>query len=76
MVHQAERGEIKGLLGICNNPIVSMPNAGRIAAGYDALEFHCQIDFFLSETCARADVVLPARCGQRTRGSSPTPRAG
>ena len=59
MVHQAEHGEIKGMLGICNNPIVSMPNAGRIAAGYDALEFHCQIDFFLSETCERADVVLP-----------------
>lgn len=59
MIHQAQRGEIKGMLGICNNPLVSMPHGDRIAAGYDALEFHCQIDFFLSETCARADVVLP-----------------
>ena len=59
MVHQAEAGEIKGLIGICNNPLVSMPNRASIRAGYDALEFHCQIDFFLSETSERADVVLP-----------------
>jgi assimilatory nitrate reductase catalytic subunit len=59
MVHQMARGEIKGLLGICNNPLVSMPDRDRIEAGYEALEFHVQIDFFLSETAARADVVLP-----------------
>ena len=52
--------EIRGLLGICNNPLVSMPNATRIAADYDALEFHVQLDFFLSETAERADVVLPS----------------
>ena len=52
--------EVRGLLGICNNPLVSMPNATRIAANYDALEFHVQLDFFLSETAARADVVLPS----------------
>jgi assimilatory nitrate reductase catalytic subunit len=59
MVHQMAAGEIKGLLGICNNPLVSMPDRDAIEAGYDALEFHVQIDFFLSETAARADVVLP-----------------
>ena len=52
--------EVRGLLGICNNPLVSMPNATRIAGNYDALEFHVQLDFFLSETAARADVVLPS----------------
>ncbi|GAC1362261.1 MAG: assimilatory nitrate reductase catalytic subunit [Actinomycetota bacterium] len=70
MVHQAERGEIKGMLGICNNPLVSMPNRSRIAAGYDAMEFHCQIDFFLSETCARADVVLPGSLWAEDEGIS------
>ncbi len=52
--------EVKGLLGICNNPLVSMPNAHRIARCYDELEFHVQLDFFLSETAERADVVLPS----------------
>ncbi len=70
MVHQAEAGEIKGLLGICNNPLVSMPNRMSIAAGYDALEFHCQIDFFLSETCDRADVVLPGSLWAEDEGIS------
>ena len=59
MVHQMAAGEIKGLLGMCNNPFVSMPDRDAIEAGYDALEFHVQVDFFLSETAARADVVLP-----------------
>jgi assimilatory nitrate reductase catalytic subunit len=52
--------DVRGLLGICNNPLVSMPNASRIADSYDALEFHVQLDFFLSETAERADVVLPS----------------
>jgi assimilatory nitrate reductase catalytic subunit len=52
--------DVRGLLGICNNPLVSMPNAHRISSCYDALEFHVQLDFFLSETAARADVVLPS----------------
>jgi assimilatory nitrate reductase catalytic subunit len=52
--------EVKGLFGICNNPLVSMPNAKRIARCYDELEFHVQLDFFLSETAERADIVLPS----------------
>ena len=60
MVHQMADGEIRGLLGMCNNPFVSLPNQAVVRAGYDALEFHVQSDFFLSETAARADVVLPS----------------
>jgi assimilatory nitrate reductase catalytic subunit len=58
-IHLIEDGTVRGLLGICNNPFVSMPNASRIGQDYGALEFHVQLDFFLSETAARADVVLP-----------------
>ena len=60
MVWQMAAGEIRGLLGMCNNPLVSLPNQAVVRAGYDALEFHVQSDFFLSETAARADVVLPS----------------
>jgi assimilatory nitrate reductase catalytic subunit len=59
LVHLMETGEVRGFLALCNNPFVSMPNAARIERCYDELEFHVQIDFFLSETAARADVVLP-----------------
>lgn len=58
------------MIGICNNPLVSMPHRDRIARGYDALELHCQIDFFLSETCERADVVLPGTTWAEDEGTS------
>ena len=48
MVGQMGSGEIKGLIGICNNPFVSMPDRERIERDYAVLEFDCQIDFFLS----------------------------
>ncbi|MEU9122891.1 molybdopterin oxidoreductase family protein [Streptomyces sp. NPDC048506] len=59
MVHQMRHGEIRGLIGVCNNPFVSLPHHHVVKQGYDALEFHVQLDFFLSETCANAHVVLP-----------------
>ncbi len=59
MVWQMQRGEIRGLIGICNNPFVSLPNYATVKDGYDKLEFHAQLDFFLSETSANAHVVFP-----------------
>jgi assimilatory nitrate reductase catalytic subunit len=60
LVHLMQDGTIRGLLGICNNPFVSMPNATLIERCYETLECHVQLDFFLSETASRADVVLPS----------------
>lgn len=62
--------EIKGLLGLCNNPLVSMPNVDRIVSDFDRLEFHVQLDFFLSETAARADVVLPVNTWAEDGGTT------
>ncbi|QKW23196.1 molybdopterin oxidoreductase family protein [Kitasatospora sp. NA04385] len=59
MVWQMQRGEIRGLIGVCNNPFVSLPNYAVVKDGYDKLEFHAQFDFFLSETAANAHVVFP-----------------
>ncbi|MDF9813706.1 molybdopterin oxidoreductase family protein [Streptomyces sp. SPB162] len=59
MVYQMRRGEIRGLIGTCNNPFVSLPNHQVVKDGYDKLEFHAQLDFFLSETAENAHVVFP-----------------
>ncbi|MGW4379609.1 molybdopterin oxidoreductase family protein [Kitasatospora sp. NPDC004531] len=59
MVWQMQRQEIRGLIGVCNNPFVSLPNYAVVKDGYDKLEFHAQLDFFLSETAANAHVVFP-----------------
>ena len=60
-----ERREIKVCSGSATTPssrCLTRPDQPC----YDTLEFHVQLDFFLSETAARADVVLPARSGPRT----------
>ncbi|MEK8143695.1 molybdopterin-dependent oxidoreductase [Streptomyces sp. M10(2022)] len=68
MVWQMQRGEIRGLMGICNNPMISLPNYRVVKEGYDATEFHAQFDFFLSETAANAPSSSPSPRGPRTKG--------
>jgi assimilatory nitrate reductase catalytic subunit len=52
------RGEIKALLSLCFNPLVSLPDANFTREALSQLEFFGVIDFFLSETADYADVVL------------------
>ncbi|WNG40488.1 molybdopterin oxidoreductase family protein [Archangium violaceum] len=54
-----ERG-IRALLVIGSNMVVSAPNAREIESRLRSLDFLAVADFFLSETAALADVVLPA----------------
>ncbi len=75
MIGQMRAGEIKGLIGLCNNPLVALPNRDATVAGYDALEFHAQLDFFLSETCVRADVVLPTTTWAEDDGTTTNAQA-
>jgi assimilatory nitrate reductase catalytic subunit len=51
---------VRALLVFGSNIAVSAPRAGHIEQRLDALDFLAVSDFFLSETAARADVVLPS----------------
>ncbi len=62
------RGEIKGLLSICFNPLVSLPDANFTRQALERLEFFGVIDFFLSETAAHADVVLAGSLQEEEEG--------
>src|SRR6185295_11306323 len=62
------RGEIKGLLSLCFNPLVSLPDATFTREALDKLEFFGVIDFFLSETAHHADVVLPGSLQEEDEG--------
>lgn len=53
-------GGVRALLVFGSNIAVSAPRAGHIERRLDALDFLAVSDFFLSETAARADVVLPS----------------
>ena len=61
-------GEIKGLLSICFNPLVSLPQAEYTRDALSKLEFFGVIDFFLSETAQHADVVLPGSLQEEEEG--------
>ena len=61
-------GEIKGLLSICFNPLVSLPDANFTREALERLEFFGIIDFFLSETAAHADVVLAGSLQEEEEG--------
>jgi assimilatory nitrate reductase catalytic subunit len=52
-------GDIRGLLVVASNIVVSAPDAAPLAQRLDRLDLLVVADFFLSETAARADVVLP-----------------
>jgi assimilatory nitrate reductase catalytic subunit len=62
------RGEIKGLLSLCFNPIVSLPDANFTREALEKLEFLGVIDFFLSETARFADVVLAGSLQEEEEG--------
>jgi assimilatory nitrate reductase catalytic subunit len=63
-----DKGEIKGLLSICFNPKVSLPDSDFVARALDKLEFYVAIDFFLNETAHHADIVLPGSLQEEDEG--------
>ena len=52
-------GQIRALVTIAGNPVVSTPNSTRLAAAIASLDFMVSIDPYLNETTSLADVVLP-----------------
>ena len=63
-----DRGEIRGLLSICFNPKVSLPDNNFITRCLEKLEFYVAIDFFLNYTAQHADVVLPGSLQEEDEG--------
>ena len=66
------RGEIKGLLSICFNPVVSLPDTTLTAEALSRLEHYTAIDFFMSESARYADLVLAGSLHEEDEGTSTT----
>jgi assimilatory nitrate reductase catalytic subunit len=62
------RGEIKALVSLCFNPIVSLPDARFTHDALAKLEFLGVVDFFLSETAHYADVVFAGSLHEEEEG--------
>jgi len=63
-----DRGEIRGLLSICFNPKVSLPDNDFVTRMLDKLDFYVAIDFFLNESAQHADIVLPGSLQEEDEG--------
>jgi assimilatory nitrate reductase catalytic subunit len=72
IIEAIHRGEIKGLISICFNPLVSLPNSNYVREALEKLEFYVGIDFFLSETLRHANIVLPGSLHEEEEGTVTT----
>jgi len=56
-------GQIKALVTIAGNPVLSSPDGNRLAEALEQLEFMVSVDIYLNETTKYADIILPATTG-------------
>src|SRR5262249_19459811 len=68
MMRKIDQGEIRGLLTICFNPVVSLPDNQFVARMLAKLDFYVAIDFFLSESARFANIVLPGSLHEEDEG--------
>jgi anaerobic selenocysteine-containing dehydrogenase len=52
-------GQIKAMITIAGNPVLSAPDGARLDRALDSLEFMLSVDPYLNETTRHADVILP-----------------
>ena len=56
-------GEIRAMITIAGNPVLSAPGGSRLEDAFDALDFMVSVDIYLNETTRHADIILPATTG-------------
>ncbi|MEV6771029.1 molybdopterin-dependent oxidoreductase [Nocardia sp. NPDC051030] len=52
-------GQIRAMVTVAGNPVLSAPGSGRMDAAFAALDFMVSVDRYLNETTRHADVILP-----------------
>jgi len=53
-------GQVRALITVAGNPLLSTPNSDRLEGAVDGLDFMLSVDIYVNETTRHADVVLPA----------------
>jgi len=56
-------GQIKAMVCIAGNPVLSVPNGKRVEKAFEKLDFIVCSDIYLTETSKLADIVFPATSG-------------
>jgi anaerobic selenocysteine-containing dehydrogenase len=52
-------GQVRALVTVAGNPVVSTPNAERLEKAIEGLDFMLAVDIYVNETTRHADVILP-----------------
>ena len=52
-------GQIRGMVTICGNPVLSTPNGRKLDDALSSLDFMLAIDIYINETTRHADLILP-----------------
>ncbi|MFL6062048.1 MAG: molybdopterin-dependent oxidoreductase [Marmoricola sp.] len=52
-------GQIKAVLTLAGNPVLSTPDGRRLSESFAGLDFMASVDIYLNETTRHADVILP-----------------
>jgi predicted molibdopterin-dependent oxidoreductase YjgC len=60
MMNAAHDGDLKGMIILGENPMISDPDINHVREALEKLDFLVVVEIFPSETAALADVVLPA----------------
>ncbi len=59
-IEQPGDGQVRALVTIAGNPVLSTPDGVRLDKALDALDFMVSVDIYLNETTRHADVILPS----------------
>jgi anaerobic selenocysteine-containing dehydrogenase len=56
------RGEhqVRALITVAGNPVLSVPNGKRIHAAMSELDFVVAFDFYINESTSQADIIIPS----------------
>ncbi len=55
--------QIRALITIAGNPVLSSPSGDKLAKAFDSLDFMVSVDIYLNETTKHANIILPATTG-------------
>ncbi|MHC8388143.1 molybdopterin oxidoreductase family protein [Pseudomonas sp. MDT2-39-1] len=53
-------GQVRALITVAGNPVLSTPNGRQLEQALDGLEFMVSIDLYINETTRYADLILPS----------------
>lgn len=62
-MNTAGEGQIRGLVTICGNPVLSAPHGGSLEKPLEQIDFMVSIDNYINETTRHAHIILPTPSG-------------